>query len=89
MRPKQAISNNTILGAIKRLGYQGRMTGHGFRALAMSTIKQELGYRHEVVDRQLAHAPRNKIDKAYDRALFLDDRKVMMQDWADYIDSIS
>ncbi|MGH1456561.1 MAG: tyrosine-type recombinase/integrase [Alphaproteobacteria bacterium] len=88
VRPKQSISNNTILGAIKRLGYQGRMTGHGFRALAMSTIKQELGYRHEVVDRQLAHAPRNKIDKAYDRALFLDDRKVMMQEWADYIDRI-
>ena len=85
---KQSISNNTILGAIKRMGYQGRMTGHGFRALAMSTIKQELGYRHEVVDRQLAHAPRNKIDKAYDRALFLEDRKVMMQEWADYIDSL-
>ncbi len=88
VRPKQSISNNTILGAIKRMGYQGRMTGHGFRALAMSAIKQDLGYRHEVVDRQLAHAPRNKIDKAYDRALFLDDRKVMMQDWADYIDEI-
>ena len=88
VRPKQSISNNTILGAIKRMGYQGRMTGHGFRALAMSTIKQELGYRHEVVDRQLAHAPRNKIDKAYDRALFLEDRKVMMQEWADYIDSL-
>jgi integrase len=89
VRPAQSISNNTILGAIKRLGYQGRMTGHGFRALAMSTIKQELGYRHEVVDRQLAHAPRNKIDAAYDRALFLDDRKIMMQQWADYLDNIA
>lgn len=89
VRPKQPISNNTILGAIKRLGYQGRMTGHGFRALAMSTIKQELGWRHEVVDRQLAHAPRNKIDKAYDRALFLDDRKIMMQEWADYIEQVA
>ena len=88
VRPKQSISNNTILGAIKRLGYKGRMTGHGFRALAMSTIKQELGYRHEVVDRQLAHAPRNKIDKAYDRAQFLEERRKMMQDWADYIDEI-
>ena len=89
VRPQQSISNNTILGAIKRLGYKGRMTGHGFRALAMSTIKQELGYRHEVVDRQLAHAPRNKIDKAYDRALFLDDRKVMMQEWANFIDALA
>lgn len=87
-RPRNPISNNTILGAIKRLGYQGRMTGHGFRALAMSAIKQELGYRHEVVDRQLAHVPRSKVDKAYDRAMFLDDRKVMMQEWADYIDGL-
>ena len=88
VRPKQSISNNTILGAIKRMGYQGRMTGHGFRALAMSTIKQELGYRHEVVDRQLAHSPRNKIDAAYDRAMFLEERTKMMQEWADYIDKI-
>ncbi len=65
------------------------MTGHGFRALAMSTIKQELGYRHEVVDRQLAHTPKNKIDKAYDRALFLKERAKMMQEWADYLDNIA
>lgn len=86
VRPQKSISNNTILGALKRLGYQGRMTGHGFRALAMSTIKQELGYRHEVVDRQLAHVPKSKIDRAYDRAMFLNERRVMMQEWADYID---
>lgn len=89
VKPRNSISNNTILGALKRLGYQGRMTGHGFRALAMSAIKQELGYRHEVVDRQLAHVPRNKIDKAYDRALFLKERKIMMQEWADYLDGVT
>ena len=89
VKPRNSISNNTILGALKRLGYQGRMTGHGFRALAMSAIKQELGYRHEVVDRQLAHVPKNKIDKAYDRALFLRERKIMMQEWADYLDEIA
>tara|TARA_R100000005_G_scaffold96726_1_gene86833 strand:- start:18554 stop:19708 length:1155 start_codon:yes stop_codon:yes gene_type:complete len=89
VKPRNSISNNTILGALKRLGYQGRMTGHGFRALAMSGIKQELGYRHEVVDRQLAHVPRNKIDKAYDRALFLNERKIMMQEWADYLDEVA
>ena len=86
VRPRKTISNNTLLGALARLGYQGRMTGHGFRALAMSAIKQELGYRHEVIDRQLAHVHKNKIDKAYDRAMFLEDRKIMMQEWADYID---
>ncbi len=89
IKPKKSMSNNTILGALKRMGYKGRMTGHGFRALAMSSIKQELGYRHEVIDRQLAHVPKSKIDRAYDRAMFLDERKVMMQEWADYIDTIA
>lgn len=84
--PRKHMSNNTVLGALKRLGYKGRMTGHGFRALAMSTIKEKLGYRHEVVDRQLAHAQRNKVDAAYDRAQFLPERKKMMQEWADYLD---
>lgn len=87
VRPINPMSTGTILSAIKRLGYKGQMTGHGFRALAMSTIKEELGYRHEVVDRQLAHAPRNKIDAAYDRAEFLSERTRMMQDWADYLDA--
>lgn len=85
---KIPMSNNTILFGLRRMGYKGRMTGHGFRAMAMSTIKEKLGYRHEVVDRQLAHAPLSKIDRAYDRAKFLDDRIKMMQEWADYIDSI-
>lgn len=86
---KKPMSNNTILFGMRRLGYKSRMTGHGFRALAMSTIKEKLGYRHEVVDRQLAHAPLSKIDRAYDRAKFLNDRTKMMQEWADYIDTVS
>ena len=89
VRPRDHMSNNTILKALERLGYKGRMTGHGFRALAMSTIKERLGYRHEVVDRQLAHAPANKVDAAYDRAKFLDDRRVMMQEWSDYLGKIA
>jgi integrase len=80
------MSNNTILKALERMGYKGKTTGHGFRALAMSTIKEKLGYRHEVVDRQLAHGHKSKIDAAYDRAQFLQDRTVMMQRWADYLD---
>ncbi len=88
VRPKTHMSNNTILMALRRMGYQGRMTGHGFRALAMSTIKEKLGYRHEVVDRQLAHAPHNKVDAAYDRAKFLDERKIMMQEYSDYLDEL-
>lgn len=85
---KKPISNNTVLKGLERLGYKGKMTGHGFRALVLSTIKQQLGYRHEVVDRQLAHAPRNSVDKAYDRADFIDERIIMMQEWADYISKL-
>lgn len=85
-KPRRHMSNNTILKALERLGYKGRMTGHGFRALAMTTIKEKLKYPHEIVDRQLAHAPRNKVDAAYDRAKFLDERRRMMQDWANYLD---
>lgn len=87
-RPHKPMSNATLVRAIMRMGYKDRMTGHGFRALAMTTIKEKLGYRHEVVDRQLAHAQRNKIVAAYDRAQFLPDRKKMMQQYADYIDSL-
>lgn len=86
--PRNHMSNNAILVALDRMGYRGEHTGHGFRALAMSTIKEKLGYRHEVIDRQLAHAHKSQIDAAYDRAQFLDERKNMMQDWADYLDKV-
>ena len=81
---RKHMSNNTILTALKRMGYAGQMTGHGFRSMAMSIIMEKLGYRHEVPDRQLAHSKRGDVNKAYDRAMFLDERKVMMQDWANY-----
>lgn len=87
--PKKPMSNATILRGLERMGYKGRMTGHGFRALAMTTIKEKLGYRHEVIDRQLAHAPRSKVDAAYDRAMFLSERRKMMQQWADYVDTLA
>jgi len=87
--PQRPMSNNTLLKAIERMGYKGDMTVHGFRALAMSTLKEVLGYRHEVVDRQLAHAQKDKLESAYDRAQYLEERRVMMQRWADYIDEVA
>lgn len=87
--PRKHMSNGTVLLALKRMGYAKRMTGHGFRALAMTTLKERLDYQHDIVDRQLAHAPRNKVDAAYDRAQFLPQRRKMMQDWADFIDSMA
>lgn len=86
VNPRKTMSNSTILRGLYQLGYKGKLTGHGFRATAMSAIQEKLGYRYEVVDRQLAHAPKDKMHAAYSRATFLDERTEMMQDWADYID---
>jgi integrase len=83
--PSQPATNFGILAAVKRMGYSGKMTGHGFRSLAMGIIKERLGYRHEVVDRQLSHASGDTYGEAYDRALFLDERKAMMQQYADFL----
>ena len=80
------MSNNTILKALERMGYKGKMTGHGFRGLA-STILHEQGYPHEHIELQLAHAPRNAVSAAYNHALYLSPRSKMMQDWADYLNA--
>ncbi|GGC22082.1 tyrosine-type recombinase/integrase [Pseudoduganella buxea] len=81
-------SNGAILMALRRMGYQGRHTGHGFRSLAMGVIKARLGYRHEVVNRQLAHGSDDEYGEAYDREQFQEERRVMMQAYADYIDMV-
>ena len=81
------LSNNTMLFALYRLGYKGRMTGHGFRAVA-STILNETGFDPDVIERQLAHCERDEVRGAYNRAEYLLERKRMMQHWADYLDSI-
>ena len=86
--PKRPMSDGTLLAAIKRMGYDGKMTGHGFRALAMGLLKEKLGYTHEIVDRQLAHVRKSNVDRAYDRAQFLLQRIEMMQSYSNYIDSI-
>ena len=83
--PAQPMSNNTILKALERMGYKGRMTGHGFRGLA-STILHEQGYPHDHIELQLAHAPRNAVSAAYNHALYLEPRARMMQDWADFLE---
>jgi integrase len=82
---KKQMSNNTILKALERMGYKGRMTGHGFRGLA-STILHEQGYIHDHIELQLAHAPRNEVSAAYNHALYLEPRTRMMQDWADFLE---
>lgn len=81
------ISNGTVLMALRRMGYKNRMTGHGFRTLA-STILNEKGYAPDVIERQLAHEDEDKVRAAYNRAEYLLERKKMMQDYADYLDSV-
>ncbi|HWF66295.1 MAG TPA: integrase arm-type DNA-binding domain-containing protein [Acidobacteriaceae bacterium] len=83
----KTLSNGAMLMALKRLGYKGRMTGHGFRAVA-STVLNEHGFRPDVIERQLAHCERNAVRGAYNRAEYLSERKRMMQWWADYVDSV-
>lgn len=80
------MSKNTALFALYRLGYHSRMTGHGFRALASTTLN-EMGYRPDVIERQLAHIEKNAVRAAYHRSQYLEERRTMMQAWADYLDS--
>lgn len=87
-KSRRHMSNGTILQALKRMGYNGRMTGHGFRSLALGLLKEKLGYSHEIANRQLAHVPKDSTDRAYDRALFLPQRTEMMQRYGDYLDQV-
>jgi integrase len=82
------ISNNTMLFALYRLGYKGKMTGHGFRAVA-STMLNEAGFRPDVIERQLAHCERDEIRGAYNRAEYLPERRKMTQQWADMLDALA
>lgn len=86
--PKRPMSENTVNAALRRLGYDGdTMCGHGFRAMA-STRLNEMGWAPDVIERQLAHAERNKVRAAYNRASYLAERRKMMQSWADYLDNL-
>lgn len=86
-RYDKPMSNNTVLFALYRLGYHGRMTGHGFRAVA-STILNELQANADVIERQLAHVPEDEVRGAYNRAKWINQRHMLMRQWADHLDSI-
>ena len=85
----QPISENTMNQALKRLGYSGsKQTVHGFRATARTLIVEKLGFPEALVEQQLAHRVRDMHGRAYNRTVFLPERKVMMQAWADYLDEL-
>jgi integrase len=82
------MSNNTMLYALYRMGYHSRATVHGFRAMA-STALNEMGFRADVIERQLAHQEQNAVRAAYNRAEYLSERRKMMNRWAAYLDALS
>ena len=76
----------TTIFALYRLGHKGKMTGHGFRAIA-STALNESGWSPDVIERQLAHKDTNEVRGVYNRAEYLPERRMMMQAWADMVDA--
>ena len=86
--PKKPMSDGTVNTALKRLGFGKEIVAHGFRALARTTIHEKLRYNGEIIEKQLAHKTNNPLGEAYDRTQFLEDRIKMMQDWANYLDTL-
>ena len=81
------ISNNTLNMALKRMGFDDRMCGHGFRTLALTSIQEQLKIDLRIADKQLAHIEKNKVTAAYNRAEYWEERVAMMQRWADLVDA--
>ncbi len=85
--PDRPISDNTVNAALRRLGYSSdETTGHGFRTMA-STLLNELGWNPDAIERQLAHDERDESRASYNHAQYLDERRRMMQAWADFLDA--
>ena len=85
---QRPLSDNAITAALRRIGYTGeQMSWHGFRAMA-STLLNELGFPPDIIELQLAHQERNEVRAAYNRAQRLEERRKMMQAWADYLDGL-
>lgn len=83
---RKPYSQNAFINALYQMGYKYKMTGHGFRGLASTTLHEQ-GFMHEAIELQLAHEQENKISKAYNGAQHLEYRRDMMNQWADYIDN--
>lgn len=87
--PKRPMSDNTILAALRRMGIEKKeMSGHGFRAMARTVLDEELGFRPDYIEHQLAHSVRDPHGRAYNRTAHLAERKKMMQAWADFLDQL-
>ena len=87
IRKDAPLGATTINTVISRIGYHGKMTPHGFRALASSWLDEQ-GYSRQAVERQLSHLEQGQTNQAYHRADYMEERREMLQAWADYLDSI-
>lgn len=87
---ERCMSENTVRGALRRLGYTNEeMTPHGFRAMARTLIAERLpGIPQDVIEAQLAHGKAGPLGMAYDRSEYMDQRRKMMNEWADYLDRL-
>jgi integrase len=87
--PLRPMSENTVNAALRSLGIpKDQMTGHGFRAMARTVLEENLKFPAHLIEAQLAHAVRDANGRAYNRTTHLDERKNMMQAWADYLDAL-
>lgn len=84
------MSNMAVNAALRRLGYDTRteITGHGFRAMARTILHQELNFAPELIEHQLAHQVPDSLGAAYNRTKFIEQRRVMMQIWSDYLEKL-
>jgi integrase len=86
---ERCMSENTIRTALRRMGYSNEeMTAHGFRAMARTLMVERLNIEPDVIEAQLAHGKTGPLGMAYDRAEFMNQRRLMMQEWADYLDTL-
>jgi integrase len=85
--PSQPLSDGAVAGMFKRIGYHRKQTAHGFRHL-ISTALNDRGYEADWIERQLAHGDPDKIRGTYNKAQYLEPRRKMMQDWADFLDGL-
>lgn len=86
--PKKPLSENAVTGALKRMGYGGIMTAHGFRTTASSLLNESNEFHPDAIERALAHQDSNAVRAVYNRTQYWDERVRMMQWWSDKIDSL-
>ncbi|WP_324170314.1 tyrosine-type recombinase/integrase [Vibrio parahaemolyticus] len=85
---QKPLNSQTVNAALKRMGYGGKLVSHGFRSVA-STVLNEQGFDRDVIETALAHVDKNQVRSAYNKAIYIDQRKAMMNWWSNYIIKMS